>query len=184
MRASHLNKALTVSVYTMECIVFGYINGLIQQSDLLIELEKNNIKIRAFSSGFQFEDLPYIAIETTNTDKIIKAIGARAKSMSAHNIDVSNPFELIELGVFDSPKAERVLQHCIYQIHKLKKFRLSPRIILHVKGSVDNLSVEFKNKLIQLVENAGAREVVVYQGRSIDIHVESFKSIKVRCAAS
>lgn len=164
--------------------MFGYINRLFQQSDLLIELGKNNIKIKVFSSDVEFEDLPYIAIETTNTDKIVKAIGARAKSMSAHDIDVSNPFELIEQGVFDSLKAERVLQHCIYQMYILKKFRLSPRIILHVKGSVDNSPLEFKEKLIRLVENAGAREVVVYQGRSIDTRVESFKSIKVRCAAS
>ncbi|ELA9326186.1 rod shape-determining protein MreB [Vibrio parahaemolyticus] len=164
--------------------MLGFIDRFFQQSDLLIELGKNNIKIKSFCSDVEFEDLPYIAIETTGTDKIVKAIGASAKNMSAHNIDVSNPFELIELGVFDFLKAERVLQHCIYQIHILKKFRLSPRIILHVEGSVDNLPEEFQKKLIQLVENSGAREVVVYQGRSIDIHVESFKSIKARCAAS
>ncbi len=164
--------------------MFGHINRLLQQSDLLIELEKENIKIKAFSSDIKFEDLPHIALETTNTDKLVKAIGARAKNMSAHNVDVSNPFELIELGEFDFLKAERVLQHFIYQIQMLKKFRLSPRIVLHVKGSVNNLPVKSKNKLIQLVENVGAREVVVYQGRSIDIQVESFKSIKARSTAA
>ena len=63
-------------------------------NDLLFELSENKLSIKAFSSNLSFEDEPYIAIENTKKGEVVKAIGTKAKSLSAPNVRVLNPFKL------------------------------------------------------------------------------------------
>ncbi len=163
----------------MEIFVFDLINKFLQQSDLLIELGKDQIQIKSFSSDIVFQDSPYIAVETTGEGQTIKAIGSKAKLLSSNSVEVSNPFESIALERIDTYRGKRVME-----LFKLAKFRLSPRIVVHPQELSGCMSQEFVKTLLQLVTEVGARDVVVYEGSRIDHLTESFKSVKNRCSAT
>ncbi|ELY5142042.1 TPA: rod shape-determining protein MreB [Vibrio parahaemolyticus] len=164
--------------------MFDLINKFLQQSDLLIELGKDQIQIKSFSSDIVFQDSPYIAVETTGEGQTIKAIGSKAKLLSSNSVEVSNPFESIALERIDTYRGKRVMELFIFEMHKLTKFRLSPRIVVHPQELSGCMSQEFVKTLLQLVTEVGARDVVVYEGSRIDHLTESFKSVKNRCSAT
>ncbi len=109
-----------------------------------------------------FEEEPYIAIENTKKGEIIKAIGKNAKSLSAPNIRVLNPFKHSRSFVADFMCAEKILQHGIYTIHN-SIIRPAPRVIIHQLEKTDGGLTDIEERVLrELALGAGAREVVIY----------------------
>jgi rod shape-determining protein MreB len=131
-----------------------------------------------------FEEEPYIAIENTKKGEIIKAIGKDAKSLSASNIRVVNPFKHSRSFVADFMCAEKILQHGIYTIHN-SKIRPSPRVIVHQLEKTDGGLTDIEERVLrELAVGAGAREVVIYLGNKINTNVESFDKVKSRVSST
>lgn len=153
-------------------------------NDLLFELSENKLSIKAFSSNLSFEDEPYIAIENTKKGEVVKAIGTKAKSLSAPNVRVLNPFKHNRSFVADFVCAEKILQHGMYTMHK-SKIKPSPRVIVHQLEKTEGGLTDIEERVLrELAMGAGAREVVIYLGAKIDINAEDFDAVKSRTMAT
>ena len=163
--------------------MFTFIRSLFSH-DLLFELSENKLSIKAFSSNISFEEEPYIAIENTKKGEVIKAIGTEAKSLSAPNVRVLNPFKHNRSFVADFMSAEKILQHGMYTIHK-SKIKPSPRVIVHQLEKTEGGLTDIEERVLrELAIGAGAREVVIYLGSKINTNLESFDAVKSRVSAT
>ena len=163
--------------------MFTYIRRLFSH-DLLFELSEDKLSIKAFSSELSYEDEPYIAIENTSKGEVIKAIGKEAKSLSAPNIRVLNPFKHNRSFVGNFMCAEKILQHGMYTLHK-SMIKPSPRVIIHQLEKTDGGLTDIEERVLrELALGAGAREVVIYLGSKINTNVEDFDKVKSRVSAT
>ncbi|MDR8523942.1 rod shape-determining protein [Shewanella fidelis] len=163
--------------------MFTFIRSLFSH-DLLFELSENKLSIKAFSSNMFFEEEPYIAIEKTKKGEVVKAIGTEAKTFSAPNVRVLNPFKHNRSFVADFMCAEKILQHGMYTIHK-SKIKPSPRVIVHQLEKTEGGLTDIEESVLrELAIGAGAREVVIYLGSKINTNVESFDTVKSRVSAT
>ena len=152
--------------------------------DLLIELSESRISVKEFSNQSSFEIEPYIAIENTNKGDVIKAIGVEAKSIVAPNTKVLNPFQHTRSFIADFMCAEKVLQHCVYSIHK-SRLRSAPRIVIHQLEKTDGGLTDIEDRVLrELALGAGAREVVIYLGPRLNTKIETYEKIKARVNAT
>ncbi|WP_246129180.1 rod shape-determining protein [Colwellia demingiae] len=164
--------------------MFTFIRSLFS-NDLLVELSENKVSIKAFTSDMSFEEEPYIAIENTKKGEVVKAIGKNAKSLSAPNIRVLNPFKHNRSFVADFMCAEKILQHGIYTMHNSPIIRPSPRVNIHQLEKTDGGLTDIEERVLrELAMGAGAREVVIYLGCKINTNVEGFDTVKARISAT
>lgn len=163
--------------------MFTYIRSVFSH-DLLFELSEDKLSIKAFSSELSYEDELYIAIENTKKGEVIKAIGKEAKSLSAPNIRVLNPFKHNRSFVGNFMCAEKILQHGMYTLHK-SMIKPSPRVIIHQLEKTDGGLTDIEERVLrELALGAGAREVVIYLGSKINTNVEDFDKVKSRISAT
>ncbi|EDP60793.1 rod shape-determining protein [Vibrio sp. AND4] len=147
--------------------------------DLLVELSESKISIKTLGNGPTFECEPYLEVESSGKNTVVKSIGSEAKLKLGTVNQVINPFSHPRSFVADFYVAEKLLQHGLYERQKSKLFKLSPRIIMHqlekTEGGLTNVE---ERVLRELALGCGAREVLVYVGEKLDADRVTFDAVK------
>ena len=155
-----------------------FVRGLFS-NDLLVELSKSKIVIKTLGSVAKFEYEPYLTLETSGKKTVVKDIGSGAKLQSGTGVEVINPFSHPRSFVADFYVAEKLIQHGLYEVHKVKFLKPAPRIIMHqlekTEGGLTNIE---ERVLRELALGSGAREVVIYVGDKLDSDRITFNDVK------
>ncbi len=160
-------------------MLFRFIRSLFSD-DLLIELAQENVSIKVFGDSLQFNDAPYIAIETGKKGDVVKAIGMEAKGMASSQVRIENPFKHPRVLVADFWLAEKVLQHGILMLKK-SRIRPAPRVVMHqLEKTEGGLTMIEERVLRELALGIGAREVVIYSGHKINPLVDTYDGVRAK----
>ena len=153
-------------------------------NDLLVELSAEKITVRTFGSPERLEMEPWVALQGAGQSAVIMAIGREAKTLTAPETKAVNPFTHARSFVGNFMLAEKVLQHCIQQLHR-KGFRPAPRVVMHQLEKADGGLTDIEDRVLrELAVGAGAREVLVYTGAQTHVQSISYDDFKSKLNVS
>ena len=138
-------------------------------NDLLIELGEELITVKVFGENTELDLAPYVAIHDINEKSIIRDIGAGARVFTEKKIRIVNPFSHSRSMVGDFQVAEKVIQYAVQKVHKNRFFSPAPRVVMYqlekAEGGLSDVEIKV---LRELALSAGAREVIVHEGKRIN----------------
>ncbi len=130
-------------------------------SDLSIDLGTANTLIYVRDRGIVLNEPSVVAIRTTNSQKMVAAVGAEAKRMLGRtpgNITAIRPMK--DGVIADFVVTEKMLQHFIHKVHENSFITPSPRVLVCVPSK----STQVERKAIrESALGAGAREVFLIE---------------------
>jgi rod shape-determining protein MreB len=130
-------------------------------SDLSIDLGTANTLIYVRGRGIVLNEPSVVAIRTTNSQKMVAAVGAEAKRMLGRtpgNISAIRPMK--DGVIADFVVTEKMLQHFIHKVHENSFITPSPRVLVCVPSK----STQVERKAIrESAMGAGAREVFLIE---------------------
>lgn len=130
-------------------------------SDLSIDLGTANTLIYVRGRGIVLNEPSVVAIRTTNSQKMVAAVGAEAKRMLGRtpgNISAIRPMK--DGVIADFVVTEKMLQHFIHKVHENNFITPSPRVLVCVPSK----STQVERKAIrESAMGAGAREVFLIE---------------------
>ena len=148
---------------------------------LYVQIWEKRIKVSNIESKKIYDEQPLVAIESDKKGKkTITAIGNNASSLALKdNTVVINPFSHPRVLFSDFEVAEKLLQHIIRTLNEKKYFVPSPVIVIHpMEKTEGGLTMIEKRAFRELAFGAGARDVILYQGKALSIYNFNFDSIK------
>lgn len=148
---------------------------------LYIQIWENRVKATDIKTKNIYDEQPYVAIETTDKNqKIISAIGANALSAALKsNTELINPFYHPRTLLSDFQVGEKLLQHVVKIVLGKKWFTPLPAIVIHpMEKSEGGLSELERRAFRELAYSAGAREVILYEGKELPTHNFDYKLVK------
>ncbi len=164
--------------------IFRFIQGCFS-NDLLIEIREKRLKVSSFSNSEIFDEIPLIAVERNEDKTIVLAIGSKASSAIGPNIEVVNPFSHPRSMVSNFTYAQKIMQHAIRCLHTTKVIAPAPRVIIHQLEKTEGGLTEIEDRVLrELALGAGAREVIVYSGSTINTKAENYDAVKTRSRAT
>ena len=160
------------------------IKGLLRSftdSTAYIQVWENRVRVVNIKTGVIFDEAPWIAIEKNAKGiETVKAVGNSAlnfKNMPGNKVE--NPFSHPRLLVAKFQLAEKILRHAIRQVFKDQLFAVSPRMVFQPMEKLEGGITDIENRVYrELCLGAGAREVVIYDGKPVANHDFSFDALK------
>lgn len=153
-------------------MILRFIRGLFSGT-LYVQIWEHRLKITHIESRHVYDEKPWIAIDNQGSKKrIVKAIGNDAYGMQGrHGIEASNPFSHPRLLVNNFLKAEKVLQHGVRTVLKVKVLNPSPVIVIHPREKLEGGITDVECRLFrELCLGAGARAVHLHVGEELNVH--------------
>jgi len=145
---------------------------------LYVQIWENRIKVTNINTGNIYDEKPLIAIETDEKgNKKILEFGNNAASQSGRQVEIINPFSHPRVLFSDFESGEKLLQHILFLLLGNKRLSSSPVVVIHPMEKIEGgLTMIEKRALSELGAGAGAgaREIVVYQGKELSIHKFDF----------
>ncbi len=151
------------------------------RTTLYVQIWEKRIKVSDIESKKIFDEQPLVAIESDKKGKkTIAAIGNNASSLALKdNTVVINPFSHPRDLFSNLEVAEKLLQHIIRTLNEKKYFVPSPVLVIHpMEKTEGGLTMIEKRVFRELAFGAGARNVVLYQGKELSIYDFDFDAIK------
>ena len=151
------------------------------RSTLYVQIWEKRIKVSDIESRKIYDERPFVAIESDKKGKkIIVAIGNNASSLSLKdNTVVINPFSHPRVLFSDFEVAEKLLQHIIRTLNEKKYFVPSPVLVIQpMEKTEGGLTMIEKRAFRELGFGAGARDVVLYQGKELAVYDFDLGSVK------
>ena len=151
------------------------------RTTLYVQIWEKRIKVSDIESKKIYDEHPFVAIESDKKGKkIIAAIGNNASSLSLkENTVVINPFSHPRVLFSDFEVAEKLLQHIIRSLNEKKYFAPSPVLVIQpMEKTEGGLTMIEKRAFRELGFGAGARDVVLYQGKELSVYDFDLDSIK------
>lgn len=149
---------------------------------LYIQIWSEMLKVKDVTSGAEFYQPPYVALQKNSKGKlIVKATGLEAKNLSGTpNVEVTNPFSHPRLLIADFQKAEKILMHAVREVCARKFLPPSPRVVIQPMEKLEGGLTDIELRVFrELCIGAGAREVVVYVGSPLVI-TQSFNYDEIK----
>jgi rod shape-determining protein MreB and related proteins len=138
-----------------------------------IQIWRNRVVVTNIKTNERFEDSPFVAVKQ---DKII-AMGNAAKDLDDSEVICINPFDHPRVVVNDFDLADKFLRVIFEKMMKHKIF--TPRVIMHWMDELDGgLSELERVALREIALSAGANDVIVYEGKALDIESLDFDELK------
>jgi rod shape-determining protein MreB len=134
-----------------------------------IQIGDNRFKVTNIKTGNTYEDTPLIAIK----DEQIQAVG---KDASVYPYAV-NPFAHKRILFDHFELASMIMRYAFEQTFSRALF--SPLAVVHVMKKFDTPLTDIeKQMLCELVQSVGVREMVLYEGTTLDTHYIDYDKIK------
>ncbi|MBV1889437.1 MAG: rod shape-determining protein [Gammaproteobacteria bacterium] len=146
------------------------------------QIWENRLKLTDISTGGIFDVKPLVATELDEKGKLtIINIGDAAASKVGKNISVINPFSHPRVLFSDFFVGEKLLQYGLKKLLGNKIFSPAPAVLLHPMEKTDGgLTMIEVRAFKELAFGAGARDAVIYQGKTLSVHEIDFEEIKAQ----
>jgi len=141
---------------------------------LYVQIWEHRIKVTNIKTLDVFDEKPLIEFsESSNGKQQVSAFGNMA------NISSLNPFSHPRVLLSDFHGGEKLLQCIIKKLLGKGIFTPSTAIVMHaMEKNEGGLTVVEKRAFQELAAGAGARAVVVYEGKELNISTLDFNELK------
>ena len=140
---------------------------------LYVQIWENRIKVSDVMTSKGFDEKPLVELDLTKKNNIrVVAFGNEAGATSV------NPFSHPRVLFSDFSVGEKLLQLIIFRMLGSTFFSPSPAIVIHpMEKTEGGLTVIEIRAFRELGLGAGARDVVVYQGKPLHVQTIDFKKL-------
>lgn len=137
-------------------------------STLYVQLAPDRLSVRDPKSGASFSEPPEVAIAHEPKANIL-GIGAAARLRAGEaSVEIVNPFGHPRSLVSDFTVGEQLLKAAFRSVRRSSFLSVAPRVIMHPQGDpVGGFTQVEIRAFHEMALGAGAREVKVWQGRSL-----------------
>lgn len=161
-------------------LIKGLLN-LFTNNTAYIQVWEDRVRVVNIKTGVVFDEVPWIALEkNTKGIEIVKAVGNAALAFkNLSDFRTQNPFSHPRLLVANFRLAEKFLTHAVKQVFKDQLFAASPRIVFQPMEKLEGEMTDIENRVYrELCLGAGAREVVIYIGKTVANQDFNFEALK------
>lgn len=138
------------------------------RATVYVRIGPEKISIRDVRRGTMLEEVAAIAIGGERGKKQVIAVGSEAvaAAQTRADLDLYYPFRHPRVPFGDYTLAEKLLQHLVRRFVNGNGFpKPMVRVVVHPLHKLEGGLTQIENRAFrELVENAGARQVVLYEG--------------------
>jgi rod shape-determining protein MreB len=133
-----------------------------------IQLSPERITLRNARTGLSISEVQEVALASQPSTRIV-GIGSEARAhQSDPAVKVVNPFAHPRSIVSDFSVGEQLVKLLLRRMLGRSIFSLSPRIVMHPLGEYEGGYTQIEIRALrELALGAGARQVVVWEGREL-----------------
>ena len=159
--------------------MFNYLRSKLSNT-IYVQIWENRLKSTNVETQECFDEKPLLAIVTDAAGKeSVYAFGNAAAHCNQPNTRIVNPFSHPRVLFSDFNVGEKLLQHIFALLHKRSSFlKPAPTVVIHpMEKTEGGLTVIEIRAFRELGLGAGARDVVVYQGKPLHAQTIDFKKL-------
>ena len=139
------------------------------RSTVYLRLQPERLSLLHVESGKTFSGIPEIAIAQSTGKRSVLAVGEEARSKARlSGVSVVNGFKHPRTLIADFTAAELTLKHFLRELLPHSFFAVSPVMVIHplalLEGGLTQIEIR---ALVELGMGAGARKVVLWEGREL-----------------
>jgi rod shape-determining protein MreB and related proteins len=152
------------------------------RSTVYVRIKPDRLSVLHIESGKQHSDVPTLAIEQRNGQRIVLGVGGAVTAKSGlSRVVLANGFKHPRTLIADFTVAEQTLKHFLKVVLPHSLFSVSPIVVIHPLAQLEGglTQVEIR-ALAELGIGAGARKVFVWEGPELskeELHELKFSRV-------
>ena len=143
-------------------MILRFLRKVLAGGPVYLRVNRDRVSARNVATGESVELVPKIGLSAAND---VLSIGDPVDPAA---VRVLKPFRHPRILIDDFTAGERIVQHVIRELSRVRFFPTSPVVVVHPDAELEGGLTQIEARALrEMVEGAGARKVYIYVGRQL-----------------